>query len=141
MNKNTFISASAGTGKTYRLVEEYMEILRSDEKLGIENILAITFTEKAAAEMKERVAKAILEQIDKAASEGERKRWKEINSRVMHAWISTIHSFCARILRESILNTNSDLDPGFSIITGTKKILELQALEGSSRAISILWMK
>ncbi|RLL82611.1 hypothetical protein Y696_00505 [Mesotoga sp. H07pep.5.4] len=128
MNKNTFISASAGTGKTYRLVEEYMEILRSDEKLGIENILAITFTEKAAAEMKERVAKAILEQIDKAASESERKRWKEINSRVMHAWISTIHSFCARILRESILNTNSDLDPGFSIITGTKKILELQAL-------------
>ena len=102
MNKNTFISASAGTGKTYRLVEEYMGILRSDEKLGIENILAITFTEKAAAEMKERVAKAILEQIDKAASESERKRWKEINSRVMHAWISTIHSFCARILRESI---------------------------------------
>ena len=128
MDKNTFISASAGTGKTYRLVEEYIEILRSDEKLGIENILAITFTEKAAAEMKERVAKAIREQIDEAASESERVRWKEINSRVMHAWISTIHSFCARILRESILNTNSDLDPGFSIITGTKKILELQAL-------------
>ena len=128
MKGDTFISASAGTGKTYRLVKEYTDILGSDPTLDLDNVLAITFTEKAAKEMKERVTRKIAEKLQEAATDDERARWKRLGDRIMDAWISTIHSFCDRLLRESLLYTDCGIDPGFSIITGTKKLIETRTL-------------
>jgi ATP-dependent exoDNAse (exonuclease V) beta subunit len=125
---DTFISASAGTGKTYRLVKEYTDILGGDPSLDLDNVLAITFTEKAAKEMKERVSRKIAEKLQEAATDDERARWKRLGDRIMDAWISTIHSFCDRLLRESLLYTDYGIDPGFSIITGTKKLIENRTL-------------
>ena len=102
------VTAGAGTGKTYVLVSRYLDLLgrKGDEQAGVQEILALTFTEKAAAEMKDRVRQAL------SAAEGEEAA--RFRDDLMWAGISTIHSFCARILREYALEAG--LEPGFSVI-------------------------
>lgn len=102
------VTAGAGTGKTYVLVSRYLDLLEreGDEQAGVQEILALTFTEKAAAEMKDRVREAL------AAAEGEEAA--RFRDDLMWAGISTIHSFCTRILREYALEAG--LEPGFAVI-------------------------
>ncbi len=109
---NRFVKAGAGTGKTRTIVELYADLLL-ERNLEVRNILAITFTEKAAGEMKER----IMEKIEQLSETGVKRtaRLKSLRHRISYAWISTIHSFCARILREFPLE--SGLDPSFEIIS------------------------
>ncbi|WAI02542.1 UvrD-helicase domain-containing protein [Methanogenium organophilum] len=102
------VTAGAGTGKTYVLVSRYLDLLEreGDEQAGVQEILALTFTEKAAAEMKDRVRQAL------ASAEGEDAA--RFRDDLMWAGISTIHSFCTRILREYALEAG--LEPGFAVI-------------------------
>ncbi len=97
------VTAAAGAGKTYVLVERYLRHV-VEEGLRPDQILTITFTKKAAAVMKGRIVKALREQglMDHAqiAETGP---------------IQTIHSFCERLLRENSLEAG--LDPGFGILT------------------------
>ena len=106
---NVALEASAGTGKTRVLVDRYVNLLRA----GVDpsNILAITFTRKAAAEMRER----ILATLRTAAERGEipAARWRELRDRTGDINISTIDAFCLSLLREFPLE--ADLDPGFSM--------------------------
>ena len=106
---NVALEASAGTGKTRVLVDRYVNLLR----LGVDpgNILAITFTRKAAAEMRGR----ILATLRTAAERGEilPARWRELRDRTGDINISTIDAFCLSLLREFPLE--ADLDPGFSM--------------------------
>jgi ATP-dependent helicase/nuclease subunit A len=106
---NVALEASAGTGKTRVLVDRYVNLLRA----GVDpaNILAITFTRKAAAEMRER----ILATLRSAAERGEipPARWRELRDRTGDINISTIDAFCLSLLREFPLE--ADLDPGFSM--------------------------
>jgi len=106
---NVALEASAGTGKTRVLVDRYVNLLRA----GVDpsNILAITFTRKAAAEMRER----ILATLRAAAERGElaSARWRELRDRTADINISTIDAFCLSLLREFPLE--ADLDPGFSM--------------------------
>ncbi|OAA21801.1 exodeoxyribonuclease V subunit beta, partial [Kosmotoga sp. DU53] len=127
VNRDIFISASAGTGKTYRLVSHYVQIFeeafRHGEKLDVHNVVAITFTRKASKEMKERVHLRINEKIEN----NEPGDWKNLRSRLIYAWISTIHSFCERILRESSIFLG--IDPGFEILSGVRRVaLEAQVV-------------
>lgn len=119
MNRDTFISASAGTGKTFTLVEKYLNILENED-IKPYNILAVTFTKKAANEMKERVSKRFLEKY----SETGNKKYKEYSERIIDSWISTFHSFCLRVLRESILFTDKKLDPYFDIANEFRHSIE-----------------
>lgn len=96
------VTAGAGSGKTLVLVERFFRLVR-EKKARVDEILAITFTEKAAAEMKTRIAGA----FEEAGMEEERRE-------VEFAYISTIDSFCARILRENALEAG--VDPGFSVL-------------------------
>src|SRR5687767_15831498 len=93
---NVALEASAGTGKTRVLVDRYVNLLRA----GVDpaNILAITFTRKAAAEMRER----ILATLRSAAERGEIPvpRWRELRDRTGDINISTIDAFCLSLLRE-----------------------------------------
>ncbi len=101
------ISAGAGSGKTFTLTQRIASAL-ADPNSGVDDIdqvCAITFTEKAAAELKGRVrstlrSKSLFDQALKVDS----------------AWISTIHGMCARILRASALELG--LDPSFKIAIG-----------------------
>ncbi len=108
------LEASAGTGKTSVLVERYLNLLRA----GVEpaNILAITFTRKAAAEMRERIVRRLREAA--ARSEIDKARWIELRDRLGEIAISTIDAFCLSLLHEFPLE--ADLDPGFDMADETE---------------------
>jgi ATP-dependent helicase/nuclease subunit A len=111
---NVALEASAGTGKTRVLVERYVNLLRA----GVDpsNILAMTFTRKAAAEMRERIIATLRD----AAARGEiaPARWRELRDRTDDIAIGTIDAFCLSLLREFPLE--ADLDPGFDIADETE---------------------
>ena len=101
-DRNVCVSAGAGTGKTRVLVERFIHLVekglaRCDE------ILAITFTEKAAQEMKTRIAKRLRE-----------RGLEDARRELENAYIGTIHSFCARILREHPMEAG--VDPHFRVL-------------------------
>ena len=98
------LDAAAGSGKTSVLVERFVESVLQDG-LDVTAILTITFTDKAAAEMRERIRRRLRElgQLEAArATEG--------------AYISTIHGFCARLLRAQALSAG--IDPRFRVLDG-----------------------
>jgi ATP-dependent helicase/nuclease subunit A len=96
------VRAGAGTGKTTVLVERFVRAV-TDDDVGVESVLAITFTEKAAAEMRIRVRRRFLEL-------GRREEARASES----AWISTIHGFCSRVLRAHALSAG--IDPDFRVL-------------------------
>jgi len=94
LGQDICVVAGPGTGKTRVLVERFRWLV-DNRDIAPERILAITFTEEAAAQMKQRLVEAF-------AGQPERQR------RIERAWISTIHSFCARLLREHALEAGVD---------------------------------
>src|SRR5215207_1306289 len=96
------VRAGAGTGKTTVLVERFVQAVAEDG-VEVEQVLAITFTEKAAAEMKNRVRRRFLE-LDR----------REDARAAESAWVSTIHALCARILRAHALSAG--IDPDFRVL-------------------------
>ena len=117
INQNISVSAGAGSGKTMVLVERYVNLLRNaitagtEEQVSPNQILAITFTRKAANEMKERIRKRLLElEATEPANYG---FWHKQLSEMDRARINTIHGFCSSILKENPLEAK--LDPSFVI--------------------------
>lgn len=96
------VAAGAGSGKTLVLVERFAGLVA--DGIDPERILTITFTEKAAAEMSERIGHAL-------AARGRPDARRALEG----AWISTIHGFCARLLREHALEAG--VDPAFAVLT------------------------
>jgi len=105
------VSAGAGSGKTRLLVGRYLFLLKS-EGVPMAEIVAITFTEKAAAQMKAAVAEGARELA--VENPGDAVFWRNVASNIHSAPISTIHSFCNSILRK--YPCESGLDPFFTII-------------------------
>ena len=111
---NVVLEASAGTGKTSVLVSRYLNLLRAGVEPG--NILAMTFTRKAATEMRERIVTELREAA--LRSELDRRRWVELRDRLGEIAISTIDAFCLSLLREFPLE--ADVDPGFEMADETE---------------------
>src|SRR5437870_8635916 len=103
-NTNTVVWASAGTGKTRKLVEVYLELL--ERGLDPLRIVAVTFTEKAAAEMRDRIRVALY------AKPGQ--QWIKTIGQLAAAPISTIHGFCGILIREHGFELG--IDPSFTIL-------------------------
>lgn len=114
IKSNVSLLAGAGSGKTYVLMKRFVQILRSDLSVNPTNIVAITFTRKAADEIKGRVRQTVSECVEQAQTDLERLRWQEHLQKVESAPISTIHSLCSRILRDNPVETQ--LDPEFTIL-------------------------
>lgn len=114
IKSNVSLLAGAGSGKTYVLMKRFVQILRADLSVNPTNIVAITFTRKAADEIKGRVRQAVSECVEQAQNDLERMRWQEHLQKVESAPISTIHSLCSRILRDNPVETQ--LDPEFTIL-------------------------
>lgn len=114
IKSNVSLLAGAGSGKTYVLMKRFVQILRADLSVNPTNIVAITFTRKAADEIKGRVRQAVSECVEQAQTDLERLRWQEHLQKVESAPISTIHSLCSRILRDNPVETQ--LDPEFTIL-------------------------
>ncbi len=111
--QNIVLEASAGTGKTRVLVERYVNLLRAG--VDPDHILAITFTRKAAAEMRQRIVDRLKEAS--RLSELDAARWRELKERLGDIAISTIDAFCLSLLREFPLE--ADVDPGFDLAADT----------------------
>jgi ATP-dependent helicase/nuclease subunit A len=112
--QNVVLEASAGTGKTRVLVDRYVNLLRA----GVDprNILAMTFTRKAAAEMRERIVRALRDASERSPDDD--ARWRQLRDRLNDIAISTIDAFCLSLLREFPLE--ADLDPGFELADETE---------------------
>jgi ATP-dependent helicase/nuclease subunit A len=118
LTHNTVVWASAGTGKTRKLVETWVNLIETgSDPL---RIVAMTFTEKAAADLRSRIRQAILSRM-KDLPPVERSSWTRVLSLLPAAPISTIHGFCGLLLREHGLHAK--IDPSFSILD------ELRSLE------------
>ena len=108
----TIVSASAGSGKTFVMIEKLVNAVIGGADL--DDVLAVTFTKKAAAQMKEKLRAAI---IKKAETSVEEKAWLKTQlSKVSSANISTIHAFCARLIRTYFYALDG-VDAGFDIIS------------------------
>ena len=110
-NRNLLVSAAAGSGKTAVLVERIIQMISGGEHpLDLDQLLVMTFTNAAAAEMRERIAAA----IEKKLMEQPENRHLQVQAALVpHAQITTIDSFCLNLIRNHF--NKLDIDPGFRI--------------------------
>ena len=102
------VRAGAGSGKTAVLARRFVHLLRPDGPVAeVSQILAITFTEKAAAEMTRKIREVIADELG-AADAATRAHWARVRRDLLGAQISTIHAFSARVLRENQLEAGVD---------------------------------
>ena len=112
-DRDVFLEAGAGTGKTRVLVDRYCEAIDADE-IEPDRILAFTFTEKAAAEMRRRVRVELSRRAAAAGDPGRRTRLQEAARAGESAPITTIHGFCRRLLATHPVAAG--LDPRFRVL-------------------------
>jgi len=124
ITKHISVTAGPGSGKTKVLIERYLHILRRHPDLKIDQIVAITFTNRAANEMRERL-RAGLNQILQAATGDERRRWLAYKRTLDGAVITTIHGFCARLLRE--FPVEAGIDPQFLLLDEHRAAMLLES--------------
>lgn len=122
---NILVSAAAGAGKTAVLVERVIrQVTDEREPLDLERLLAVTFTEKAAAEMKQRVRASLEAAVARAPGEPRLSRQLALLDR---AQISTIHAFCLHVLRRYFYKAG--IDPSFRVLDGNEaELLRQDAL-------------
>ncbi|WP_317298245.1 UvrD-helicase domain-containing protein [Collinsella tanakaei] len=115
LDRKLFVSAGAGSGKTFTLTRRILWALSPESGPfvdGLDQVLAITFTKDAAAEIRERVRAAL-------AAEGMERAALSVDD----AWISTIHGMCSRILRAHALELG--IDPEFSVLEDPGDLMDL----------------
>ena len=123
----TIVSASAGSGKTFVMIEKLTRAIEAGAD--IDQVLAVTFTKKAAAQMKEKLRAALIKKVENADS-GKIAHIKAQISKIPSANISTIHSFCSRLLRTYFFSLG--IDGGFDIMSdedAAAKDLKARALD------------
>ncbi|MBT4484131.1 MAG: UvrD-helicase domain-containing protein, partial [Candidatus Latescibacteria bacterium] len=113
-NSEIVVSAGAGSGKTRLLVGRYLHLVKS-HSVPLSAIVAITFTDKAAGQMKAAIAERARELS--VSNDNDSAFWKDIADNVHSAPISTIHAFCNSILRRYPLEAG--IDPLFTILANT----------------------
>ncbi len=121
---NRCILAGAGSGKTMTLVELILRLLErglgGEGTMDLSQVLALTYTEKAAREMRDRVRLGLNKRIKNATSEN-RAFWVKQRRLLDRAQISTIHSFCLQVLRQHGLEAG--LDPDFGMLEEDRTFL------------------
>jgi len=113
------VDAGAGSGKTGVLIERIIHLIEK-RNVSLDEIVAITFTDAAAAEMKDRL-RAAFRQKAPLDNPAEMSNWRNLERQVENARLSTIHSFCTSLLRENALRIG--LDPDFSVLAEAEAVL------------------
>lgn len=114
LDRNVAITAGAGTGKTTTLAERYVRLLEENPGLTPENVVTITFTRKAAAELTERVREEVYDRLAAVDSDDEYHRWRAVLDELEDGYVHTIHAFCTRLLREHAVEAPVSL--GFDVL-------------------------
>ncbi len=131
-DRNLIVMAGAGSGKTRVLVERYLMLLREHDDWPLNALVAITFTQKAAQEMRDRVRKALQDALSAAKDERTQTLWAGRIAAMDSARIDTIHALCASILRANA--AEAQIDPGFSVLDETEaKLLLNDAIDAALR--------
>jgi len=117
-NKNIIISAAAGSGKTRVLVDRVISLML-DEKVPIDKMIIVTFTNKASIEMKDRIRSSLENSIK---NDPTNKFLKDQLKLLKHAHIQTLHSFASDMLREYFYYFDN-LSPNFSIISENSNVI------------------
>lgn len=129
--RNVVINAGAGTGKTTLLVTRLLQLIAPDDDgpaMTLDRIAAITFTRKAAGELKLRLREALLTQVAQARTPTRTRRLADALELLDNASISTVHSFADRLLR--LRPIDAQLSPGYEIAEDPSVLVEetLQSL-------------
>ncbi|MEZ4671648.1 MAG: UvrD-helicase domain-containing protein [Anaerolineae bacterium] len=111
---NMIVVAGAGSGKTFVLVERFLSLLDAHPDWPLNALVAITFTKKAAQEMRDRVRRALEDRYNTANSPEIRDVWSKRIAAMDSARIDTIHGLCASILRANA--AEAAIDPGFEVL-------------------------
>ena len=114
LDETVVVEAAAGTGKTTELVKRILRVL-STGRAEVRNVVAVTFTEKAAGELKLRLREALERERTAAPDTTVKDRLDEALARLEEAHVSTIHGFCAELLRERPVEAR--VDPLFAVLT------------------------
>jgi ATP-dependent helicase/nuclease subunit A len=127
---NVLVMAGAGTGKTKTLVERCLDCLERDRAsfatpLKIDELLIVTFTEAAAAEMRQRLRKGLEEKI---AAHPDNHYWQEQRALLDAAHIGTLHGFCFKLVREHFYELGLDPQPAI-LDEGEARLLADETLE------------
>jgi ATP-dependent helicase/nuclease subunit A len=128
---NVLVMAGAGTGKTHTLVERCLHCLCEEQPpASLEEILVVTFTEAAAAEMRRRLREQLEEKLRAAPDE---PRWTEQIALFDSAHISTLHGFCLKLVREHFHELG--LDPQLAVLDeGEARLLADETLDEELQA-------
>lgn len=114
LDDTVIVEAAAGTGKTTELVARILNVLARG-RATIEQIVAVTFTEKAAGELKLRIRKELESLRQRSNDAGVQHNLTDAIQRLEEAHVSTIHGFCADLLRERPVE--ACIDPLFEVLT------------------------
>lgn len=128
IDKHVLVSAGAGSGKTSVLVERYLEVLRRNDDAEVGDIVAVTFTRKAAEEMRTRLKEGLKKLSDEATTEHEAERWNKCLVEIESSRIGTIHSLCDFLLKTRA--TEAAVDPRFELLDDLERA---QLLDDSVR--------
>lgn len=125
-NRNILVSAAAGSGKTAVLVERIIQkICDETNPVDIDRLLIVTFTSAAAAQMRERISKAVSKKLEE---QPENEHLQKQSALIHNAQITTIDSFCLFVIRNNF--NEIGLDPGFRVADeGEIKLLEGDVLD------------
>ncbi len=123
-DRNLIMVAGAGSGKTRVLVERYLRLLEDNPDWLLNDLVAITFTQKAAQEMRDRVRQRIQQNMQNAPDEATQTRWARRLGAMSSARIDTIHALCGALLRANAPEVG--LDPGFTVVDEVESLVMVE---------------
>ncbi|HET6512462.1 MAG TPA: UvrD-helicase domain-containing protein [Candidatus Kapabacteria bacterium] len=121
LSRHLGITANAGSGKTRVLVERYVNILEQNPDISPRNVVAITFTEASAGELRTRIVREIDDRMQNTSSAQTRARLASVRSDIKSGYIGTIHSFATRLLKA--YPVEAKVDASFGIVSGADQSL------------------
>ena len=135
LDKHIALTANAGSGKTFVLAQRFLKIIL-DKKISVKKIVAITFTDKAAGELYNKISKQIEVELISETDKSRRNRLKFVREQLVSANISTIHSFCLNVLKE--FSPEANLDASFVPIDKetSNEILDLSIEESFNEMVN-----
>jgi ATP-dependent helicase/nuclease subunit A len=130
------LSAGAGCGKTFVLTERFLSHVdpTQAERAELDQLVAITFTDAAAREMRDRIRRRCFDRLQAARDEREAAAWQRLMRSMDGARISTIHSFCTQLLRGHAVEAG--LDPQFEVLdAATAELMKLETIDDRLRTL------
>ena len=137
--RSVSLAAGAGCGKTFVLTERYLSYLdpcQTEPSAELSELVAITFTDASAREMRDRIRRRCYDRFLSADEPIERSGWKQLLSSLDGARISTIHAFCATLLRSHA--AEAGVDPRFEQLDPpTAQLMRMQCLDDHLRELLV----